>query len=365
MKTNIIISLFFLCTLAFELCTWQGCKSPTAPKDNNPPDTTKNDTTSHNFIWQIDTLGDGNSSMLNDVAIINDTLVYAVGQIYLMDSTGQFDQTQYNLAKWNGKKWTLNKIFYTYQGSQFIATFRSIFAFSPNDFWVGSNQPMHWNGNTWQEYDLQSSIFNGWIYRIWGSSSSNLYMCGSNGSLAQYNGTWQKIESGTTEDIQDIWGGTDASGTSYALAVASTVYYGGDSKLLRITGTSVENLNTNGLAWSISGIWFSTSHPYYVVGDGMFKKNNLTTDTLWQSFQTGITNYYTNKVKGNAWNDIAVAGEFGTLLHYNGSTWRNFTQQLNLPNVIFNSVAIKGNLIVAVGVLGSSRGIIARGLRIN
>ncbi|MDL1891482.1 hypothetical protein FBQ87_01125, partial [Sphingobacteriales bacterium CHB3] len=38
------------------------------------------DTTSHNFTWQIDTLGDGNASTLNDIAIINDTLAYAVGE---------------------------------------------------------------------------------------------------------------------------------------------------------------------------------------------------------------------------------------------------------------------------------------------
>lgn len=41
------------------------------------------DTTSHDFTWQIYTLGDGTgSSCLYDVAIINDTLAYAVGEIY-------------------------------------------------------------------------------------------------------------------------------------------------------------------------------------------------------------------------------------------------------------------------------------------
>jgi hypothetical protein len=40
------------------------------------------DTTSHNFTWEIDTLGDGNSSVLRDVCIINDTCVWAVGEIY-------------------------------------------------------------------------------------------------------------------------------------------------------------------------------------------------------------------------------------------------------------------------------------------
>ena len=41
------------------------------------------DTTSHAFTWQSFTFGDGGGSCtLYDVAIINDTLAYAVGEIY-------------------------------------------------------------------------------------------------------------------------------------------------------------------------------------------------------------------------------------------------------------------------------------------
>jgi hypothetical protein len=57
------------------------------------------DTTSHNFTWQIDTLGDGSSSVLYDVAIIDDTLAYAVGEIYKRDSVGNWDPNAYNLVK--------------------------------------------------------------------------------------------------------------------------------------------------------------------------------------------------------------------------------------------------------------------------
>jgi hypothetical protein len=47
------------------------------------------DTTSHNFTWEFDTLGGGSSSAWYDDRIINDTLVYAVGGIFIRDSTGQ------------------------------------------------------------------------------------------------------------------------------------------------------------------------------------------------------------------------------------------------------------------------------------
>jgi hypothetical protein len=67
------------------------------------------DTTSHNWMWEIDTLGIAYSS-LYDVAIIKDTLAYAVGEIYLKDSTGQFDPQPYSVAKWDGKSWTPLKL---------------------------------------------------------------------------------------------------------------------------------------------------------------------------------------------------------------------------------------------------------------
>ena len=53
------------------------------------------DTTSHNWTYTLDTLGESGSYLL-DVAIINDTLAFAVGEIHIGDSV-------YNIAKWNGK----------------------------------------------------------------------------------------------------------------------------------------------------------------------------------------------------------------------------------------------------------------------
>jgi len=73
----------------------------TAPTDSSTPvQVTTMDTTSHNFTWQIDTLG-ATASTLYDVVIINDTLAYAVGEMYLRDSTGQINPQAYNMAKWN------------------------------------------------------------------------------------------------------------------------------------------------------------------------------------------------------------------------------------------------------------------------
>ena len=45
------------------------------------------DTTSHNFTWQSWTFGDIGSSVLYDVAIINENNIWAVGEINIADTS--------------------------------------------------------------------------------------------------------------------------------------------------------------------------------------------------------------------------------------------------------------------------------------
>ncbi len=85
MMKNLLLKNVFAAIMLFVLFTGINCKkSPVSPPVNNGADTT-----SHNYAWQTFILGDGNSSVLYDAAIIYDTLIYAVGEIYLKDSTGQ------------------------------------------------------------------------------------------------------------------------------------------------------------------------------------------------------------------------------------------------------------------------------------
>ena len=90
-------------TYTYQVFSIQNQGSPEGTSSNKITATTL-DTTSNNFIWQTFTFGDpgAGSSNLNDVVIVNDTLAYAVGEIYLNDSTGQPDPNAYNLIKWNG-----------------------------------------------------------------------------------------------------------------------------------------------------------------------------------------------------------------------------------------------------------------------
>ena len=77
----------------------------------------------------------------------------------------------------------------------------------------------------------------------------------------------------------------------------------------------------------------------------------------------GVTTNYVDAIRGNALNDIIAVGDFGTVLHYNGSTWYNFTPQVNLSNSVLYSVSIKGNIAVAVGTPGGEKAVAVLGIR--
>ena len=139
------IGLVALITL---LVIFSACKEPIIS-----PDRVVTDTTSHNFVWRIDTLGDGNSSVLKDVAIIDQSNIWAVGQVYLTDSAGQFSEPEYGFAIWDGAEWTLRR----YQvmnptGSTSNLHPRGVIAFGSNDIWFASGGVFHWNGSTMTSY---------------------------------------------------------------------------------------------------------------------------------------------------------------------------------------------------------------------
>ena len=119
-----------------------------------------------------------------------------------------------------------------------------------------------------------------------------------------------------------------------------------------------------GLSWGISGVWFTMSGPYYVVGAGVGRKSILDTTSWKVSGPQEITTYFSNAIRGNNQNDIVVAGAFGEIVHYNGSSWKSFLTQTAMANGTFYSVAFKGSIIVSVGQVGN-RAVVAKGKRIE
>lgn len=320
------------------------------------------DTTSHNWTWQIDTLGTS-SSVLYDVAIVseNPPLAYAVGEIHT-NETDKFDSTgkwidPYNVAKWDGKKWELMtlkwdcRLYYPNCGPEtmLFSPATSVFALGQNDVWIASGSVHHFNGTNWsEEAGIEGA---GGANKIWGDFSVGLYFVGNNGFIAHRNpnGSWQEIESGTTLDIYDIYGSTNRKTVEYEiLAVAAKIGSSSDRKILRINNSIVSTLSDYPIMYSLKSVWLVPNLHYYMVGSGIYEKRKLS-DSNWKNGPLDITQYYTTSIRGNTVNDVFACGSFGDLLHYNGVNWNSYRKQITFQSGSFTSITLNKNLVIAVG----------------
>ncbi|OIO59549.1 MAG: hypothetical protein AUJ47_10575 [Candidatus Marinimicrobia bacterium CG1_02_48_14] len=172
------------------------------------------DTTSSDFYWEIDTLGEY-GSIIYDAAIINENNIWAVGQIYFpeYDSlAGGIVDVLYNVAHWNGSTWEYSR---AHDGEWLAPRLVGIHIFDANDIWMTTGgKILHYVGN---EYSMiwQADYINFGIQQvnhIWGSSPTNLYFAGLNGNVVHYDGNeFQHINTGIDTDFLSISGTPDGN----------------------------------------------------------------------------------------------------------------------------------------------------------
>ena len=305
------------------------------------------DTTSHNFTRQSWTFGEHSSSVLYDVAIIDENNIWAVGEIYINDSLGQPDPARYNAAIWNGQNWAIQRIPYYYQGQPFYHSIQSVFAFGSNDIWFCGNGVVHWDGDSFIPIPIPTNVWGPYqMNKLWGTSSEDLYIVGNEGNIAYYSGPssgWQKIESGTDVDIQDIWGVTDNNANTFILCAASNAVEPGEHKILRINNS----YSVDSISWisnrRVNSVWMESKFQLFACGDGMFIRSNA---DLWVQ-QDELTPVFKERIRGNSKNDLFVVGVFGLLAHYNGVDWREYPEAS--AALVYTSLDFKNNLMVTVG----------------
>jgi hypothetical protein len=327
------------------------------------------DTTSHNFNWQTWTFGDIGSSVLFDVAIIDENNIWAVGEIMIAD-TSVNGYTTYNAVHWDGSEWTLHRImFYTICGQPNLSSYpaRAIFAFNENEIFIGGGGRQLAKISGMTQIETICLPFSMVINKIWGTSGNDLYVVGNNGSIAHYNGSqWLRIESGTSLNINDIWGDYNVKiGEWEILAVGGNILHGSESErvILKIKDNQAQHLNAEGTNWPLISVWFKSNRKFYVIGSGIYEKKFLS-DTLWKDNGFDITHYTTYRIRGISLNDVMLVGAFGECLHFNGSSWKSYIDQTMLNAGRFYGVNTKENIIIAVGT-NNPKAVITMGKRIN
>ncbi|MDP4197790.1 MAG: hypothetical protein Q8940_22275, partial [Bacteroidota bacterium] len=103
-------------------------------------------------------------------------------------------------------------------------------------------------------------------------------------------------------------------------------------------------------------LWTNKGFPLFTCsGWGLFSNKT----GKWKK-EPLIDSKFMNRIRGNAPNDIFVAGDYGFLAHWNGLTWKVYDEFSDNGGSIFR-VAVKGNTIAAIGILrGSAVAIIGK-----
>ena len=345
------------------------------PDNNNPPpiadcdpgwhpcetDSTECclDTTSHNFVWEIDTLGDY-GSYLNDVAIIDENNIWVVGEI-------RTESGKFNAAHWNGEEWELVVI----QPEQYLfGQYTSVFGFESNDVWFGSSIVVHWDGNSFSGYGLNEGYPGGfYVKAIWGTSSTDIYFVGGNGSIVHYDGSgFEKMESGTDVDLLDIDGTRDgehvfAVGWDATLPAPCVVleFTNGIWNTLYYTEGSQPNNGNVGWVWGVGVI---NNMAYFPTSAGLWKYNFTDQDSVLIPNSISHMNRSAFKsVHINSVNDIFFAGSGFQYIHFNGSTY-HYSQEITdmYTQRAMWGANYKNGLAVMVGMFDSfSHALVAKG----
>lgn len=335
--------------------TWAIIFSPGCSKNSTPPPPPKGkvDTTSHNFIWKIDTLGPLTTT-LSDVTFISDTEAWAVGRIQFVDSTGT--NHPYGLAKWDGEKWDFLEI--ETRPNVAVVGFNGLWAFNESNIWLATGSILHWSGGPYAPISFQrnnNSLES--VASIWGDRPDHILAAGAEGLLLSYDGNeWTRYPAVDSVAFRDIFGkagSSDVWASGFALnqLKSSLLHFDGqDWDAVWETGQPRASPYT-GL---LQSVWYANNDSIIVAGSAGLYWQDVRGDSPPRQIPLNLGNF-PHKVRGNAANDIFVVGDEGMVWHYNGKSWKQFSELQNTSH-FFYSIAVRQDKAIIVG-LDTSQGI--------
>ena len=315
------------------------------------------DTTSHEFTWTVETLGDY-GSYLNDVAIVDENNIWVVGYITLGDSI-------YNAAHWDGTEWEMIEI---YDGH---IPLYGIWYFNENDIWVTNGcSVFHLENNEWIYYRFSS----GGVgvdccagKTIWASSPEDVWFAGDNGSIVHYDGSgFSRIESGTEVNYRQISGTLDGkyvfvAGYNYVLPTKTSalmIHNGVVTNLFY--GYEIQPDDPNEFGY-ISAVDVYGSVAYFISFRGLW---NYFYKDDYSIIDKRLSQYnFKRLIIQNPSDMVVIAGGFRYRV-FNGMEWIFKDELYETTDYFTEQGDYKGDILVIVGIeKRTMRGLVARGRR--
>lgn len=151
------------------------------------------------------------------------------------------------------------------------------------------------------------------LYSVWGSSSSDVFAAGNNGTILHYNGSaWSAMASGTSMGLQGLWG--SPAGNIFVVGWSGTI--------LHFDGTSWTPM-TSGTSYDLYAVWGNSANSVFAVG-GM-ETICYWNGSAWSTMTTPGEELALRAVWGTAYNNVYAVGNDGTILHWDGTSWSPMT----------------------------------------
>jgi hypothetical protein len=184
---------------------------------------------------------------------------------------------------------------------------------------------------------------------VWGSSGSDVFAVGADGTIVHYDGaTWTPMSSGTSAELFSVWGSN--SDNIFAVGYDDFSPLSFDDTIVHYDGATWTPIP---IRWGakLHGVWGSSSSDVYAVSSGGIILHY--DGTTWTPIPSG-TSVSLGAVWGSSSSDIfavgydlSAEGGPGTVLHYDGATW---TRMLGGISVALGDVwGSSGSDVFAVG----------------
>ena len=332
-----------LLLVAIFIIILNSCKN----NSTDPPNVNGPDTTSHNFTWQIYPLGEL-ASALWDVTLLEYDKFLVSGNIAGPQSS---EGNTYNVVEFDNYDWKYRRIpSKLFDGQWGFPAILAIFGFNRNNIWgfTDAGAYVKLQDTTWtSEYVDERK---GSIYSIWGPSPNQVYFAGTNGNITRLlNNEWQLLSTTTEVNLLDIWGNKNGD------ELWACGHEGDYSKsaLMRVNGDQAEIVwqfpdgNSNYPYESyLNSLYFKNDHEILLTGNKSIYNHNIKTDVATK-LEVQLSSFPL-QVKGSAENNIFVSGSDGMVLHYNGSTWMEYTNLRNL-NYRLRAISCLKDQVVILG----------------
>ena len=198
----------------------------------------------------------------------------------------------------------------------------TVWGAAPDDVWAAGGTTerglvLHSDGESWTAVQTGATGLVWWVY---GFTADDVYLVGERGLILHYDGaTWQRVESGTDAPLYGVWG---ASANDVWIVGGDATVDGG-AVILRGQGTSfrrVTDLPAELTPAAIFKAYGYAEDDVILVGSG---GSVLRWDGASWRRDPVITSQPLFSLWGRAEDDIYAVGGWnsGTILHYGGDGW--------------------------------------------